>query len=113
MIYDRTLTIYSLSAAGSPLGRRLTDGTSYYYGELEIYTSRFLLWNQSGEKIHMMVELPRVEGEARIRAEMYCIPEDGQVYRIIEARYGYDSDGLPITTLSLQLTEGKYDILEP
>ena len=38
--------------------------------------------------------------------------EDDHIYRIDQAQRGYDSDGLPITTLSLAEPEGKYEILQ-
>ena len=47
-----------------------------------------------------------------IKAEQYVVLEDDHIYRIDQAQRGYDSDGLPITTLSLAEPEGKYEILQ-
>ena len=38
--------------------------------------------------------------------------EDDHIYRIDQAQRGFDSDGLPIATLSLAEPEGKYEILQ-
>lgn len=113
MIYDRVLTVHDQADAGSPLLRRLKPGVSYYYAEREVYGSSYYRAKQAGEKISMMVELPRAEGEDRITADQYCIPEDGRIYKVVQAQYGTDGDGLPITTLSLERSEGKYEILRP
>ena len=111
MIYDQTLTIYELAEGSSPLSRKLKNGIPYYYAEKEVYASRFFISKQSGESISLMVEIPRCDVDARITVNQYCIPEDGKVYRIVQAQYGYDLLGLPITTLSLKEEDGKYDIL--
>ncbi len=113
MIYDRVLTVYELGNGSSPLLRKLTAGVEYYYAEKEVYGSRYFQSQQAGVKISMMVEIPRFEGTARIEVENYCIPEDGKVYRIVQAQYGADGAGLPISTLSLEKSENKYEILRP
>jgi len=113
MIYDKVLTIYKLGSGDSPLNRKLTDGVQYYYAEKEVYGSRYFQSQQVGVKISMMVEFPRFEGEPRITAENYCVPEDGETYKIVQAQYGADPNGLPITTLSLEKSEKKYEILRP
>ncbi|MEG0778579.1 MAG: hypothetical protein RSG55_07000 [Oscillospiraceae bacterium] len=111
MIYDKILTVYSLAPSPSPLTRKLGGGVQYYYAEKEVYGSRYFVAHQAGETINMMVELPRNEADARITCNNYIIPEDGNVYRIVQAQYGVDDDGLDITTLSLKWEDGKYDIL--
>ena len=45
-----------------------------------------------------------------ITADMYCIPDDGHVYRVEQAQHGKDEFGLDLTTLSLRRMEGNYDI---
>ena len=112
MIYDRVLTICTLDNAASALSRRLTAPVEYYYAEKEVYYARYVSNLQVGARVSMMVELSRAENAERITDEQYCIPEDGKVYRIIQAQYGEDADGLPITTLSLQRTEGKYELFK-
>jgi hypothetical protein len=113
-MYDRVLTVYSLDTESSPLSRSLVGpGGRYFYEEKEVYASRFYAARQAGEDVHMLVEIPLDPGDARILPEQYCIPADGQVYRIVQAQYGRDQDGLPVTTLSLQRKEGKYAILHP
>lgn len=111
MIYDRLLTIYSLKSAASPLVRVLENPVNHYYSEAEVFGSRFFAAQQAGEEIHMMVVLPRDDAEPRITATDYCIPQDDKVYRVVQAQYGTDRDGLPITTLSLHRVEEKYEIL--
>ena len=112
MIYDRVLTIYTLDNAASPLTRRLRDPVGHYYAEREVFYNRYVANQQIGVRVNMMAELPRAEDEARITENQYCIPEDGGVYRVTQAQYGYDEDGLPITTLSLMRMEGKYELFK-
>ena len=59
-----------------------------------------------------MVCIPRVFGGEDIKAEQFVVLEDDHIYRIDQAQRGFDSDGLPITTLSLAEPEGKYEILQ-
>jgi NADPH-dependent ferric siderophore reductase len=115
MIYDRELTVYQLDEASDPLARRLAGGVSYYYGEREVYASRYYIGMQSGDKISVMAEIPLDAQITRIKTDQYVVLGDtsatSPVYRIVEAQYGEDEDGLPVTRLSLMEVEGKYDIL--
>lgn len=111
MIYDHVLTVFELDAESSPLKRRLINGADYYYGEREVYSSRYFAAMQANARIDMMVEINLSADERRIPPDSYCVPADGQVYRVIQAQYGLNDDGLPVTWLSLQVPEGKYEIL--
>lgn len=108
MIYDHYLTIYDL--AGSPLSHKLTINSAHFYAPMEVYHARFWEGVQAGSRIDMMVQIPFGRD---ISATQYAIPEDGHVYRIIQAQHGTDSDELPVTTLSLQREEGFYEICRP
>lgn len=110
MIYDRVLTIFGQASGSSPLNRQLTSGVEHYYRELEVFASRYFAAYQAGETISALVELPRMEAE-RIEGNAFCELDDGTLYRVVQAQYGQDANGLPITTLSLKTVEGKYDIL--
>lgn len=110
MIYDRSLTVYSLASGSSPLARTLTGGIEHYYAEKEVYASRYYKAMEAGESVDMLLELPRMDTD-RITSGQYCVPDDGELYRIVQAQYGYDADGLPITTLSLKREGNKYDII--
>ena len=109
MIYDHTLDIYTLHA-GTPLQRKLEYSATHFYAPREVYHKRYWESIQAGSRIDRMVELPYGD---EICSTHYCIPDDGHVYRIVQAQHGYTADGLPITTLSLQRTEDNYDIAKP
>lgn len=110
--YDRVLTIYRLGAGKSPLLRRLESPVEYYYRELDVYSSRYLQGKQVSETIAMLAAIPRADCDQRVTADMYCVPEDGKVYRVYQASHGFDANGQPITTLTLSATEGKYELLQ-
>ena len=105
-IYDHELNIYSLST-GTPLQGKLQHVSRHLYAEKEVYHARFWESVQAGSQIDMMVCV--ADGRA-ICADMYCIPEDGHVYRVVQAQQGYDDLSLEMTTLSLRRMEGNYDI---
>ena len=110
--YDRILTVYRLGAGPSPPQRRLQDPVEHYYREMEVYGARYVQGRQVGETITMMVAIPRMDCDERVAADLYCVPEDGRVYRIFQAAHGFDANGMPITTLSLSAPEGKYELLK-
>nr|DAL14550.1 MAG TPA_asm: hypothetical protein [Caudoviricetes sp.] len=105
-IYERELHVYTLSA-GTLLQGKLQLVSRHLYAEREVYHSRFWESVQAGSQIDLMVCVP--DGRA-IRADMYCIPDDGHVYRIVQAQQGWDDLSLPMTTLSLRRMEAAYDI---
>lgn len=106
MIYDRELCVYTLPA-GTPLQHKLLPLSRHMYAEEEVYHRRYWESVLSGSRIDRLVCLPDGCG---ITADMYCIPEDGHVYRIEQAQHGKDALGLDVTTLSLRRMEGNYDI---
>lgn len=99
MIYDKLITVYDLDES-----RSLVNPHTYMAGEKEVYASTFYQAMQAGEQADMMLELWRADIHAEQHAEA-----DGQIYRIIQARHGLNSDGLPVTTLTLRRMEGGYD----
>lgn len=105
-IYDHELNIYSLPS-GTPLQKKLQHVSRHLYAEREVYHARFWESVQAGSQIDLMACVP--DGR-HIRADMYCIPEDGHVYRVVQAQHGRDDLGLEMTTLSLRRMEGNYDI---
>lgn len=109
MICDRVLTIYD-EPAGTLLQNKLVEVSRHYYAPAEVYHSRFWESVQAGSRIDMMANIP--DGSA-IRADQYAIPEDGHVYRVVQAQHGLDDDGLPVTRLSLRREEASYDIAKP
>lgn len=109
MIYDRILTVYD-EPAGTPLQHALVPVSSHYYAPGEVFHSRFWESVEAGSRVDLLAMVP--DGE-HLRADQYVIPEDGHVYRIVQAQHGLDSDGLPMTTLSLRREETRYDIARP
>lgn len=109
MIYDRVLAIYD-EPAGTPLQRKLVEVSRHYYSPAEVYHSRFWESVQAGSRVDLMANVP--DGGA-IRADQYAIPEDGHVYRVVQAQHGLDEDGLPVTRLSLRREETAYDVAKP
>ena len=109
MIYDRVLTVYD-EPAGTPLQHVLTLVSTHYYAPGEVYHNRFWESVQAGSRVDLMAMVP--DGSA-IRADQYAIPADGCVYRIVQVQHGWDSDGQPMTSLSLRREEGFYDIARP
>lgn len=109
MMCDHLLKIYDLPA-GTPLQAKLVFVSEHLYAPMEVYYKRYFESVLTGSAIDTMVQLR--DGES-ITASQYCIPDDGHVYRIVQAQHGYDADGLPITTLSLHRAEGNYDIAKP
>lgn len=102
MIYDRLMTVYDRDDKD---GRKLVNPVSYLYGEKEVYGSTFYQAMQAGEQADAMIELWRAD----IHAEQFCALDDGQVYRVVQARHGLNADGLTVTTLTLRRMAGRYD----
>lgn len=108
MIYDRPVSIYTLSSDGPPQARRLKPHASCYYAEQTVYHRTFFDSLQRGESIDRMITIHRDE---TVRATMFAVPDDGHVYKITEAQPTHDQDGLPVTVLSLHREEAKYDFV--
>ena len=112
MIYDKLLTVCDLRPASGPLQRRRRIASRHFYCAREVYAARFYAGKQAGVQLTRMVSVPRVFGGEDIKAEQFVVLEDDHIYRIDQAQRGYDSDGLPITTLSIAEPEGKYEIFQ-
>lgn len=110
MIYDRPLFIARLGEGSSPLERRLQVVGRHYCAELSIYGKTYFEWQQTGESIDRMVQLPRL---GMIDATMYAVdPAARCVWRILQAQAAKDDDGQPVWRLSLQREEARYDIFD-
>lgn len=107
MIYDRgPLTVYQRD--GKPVENRLAPVSCHYYAELEVYHRRFFESVQAGDRVDILLQVP--EGEA-LRAALFAVPEDGAVYRVVQAQHTEDDDGHPACRLSLHREERNYDIV--
>lgn len=107
MIYDRgPLQIYTLD--DPPIADRLLPHSEHCYAELEVYHRRFWESVQAGDRVDRLVRVPYGE---ELTADLYCIPDDGHVYRVQQAQHGSDDNGLPCCTLSLHREEDNYDII--
>lgn len=108
MIYDKYIEILKLPEdVGTPLQGKLEPVFDAFCGELTVFHSRFWESVQAGSRIDIMVELPLHRKDAD--AEMYA-KYDGHIYRIEQAQYQTDKNGLPVTVLSLKRSEERYDI---
>lgn len=115
MIYDQILDVHDLQPGSSPLLAKLGPGTPYYYAEQEVYASRYYAGKQANSKIVKLVCVPRSMDEPPITSDQYVSLtgyEGRHIYKIDQAQYGYDDNGLPCTTLSLTEPEGKYALFE-
>lgn len=106
MIYDLIVSIYR-DAGGTPLHRSLQFVSEHLYAPKEVYYRRYFDSVQAGDAIDRMIELARDDD---IRATDYAVPEDGHVYRVVQAQHGWDANGLPITTLSLSRVDDHFDL---
>ena len=106
MIYDRLLTIHSVSG-GSVLGRKLTaPGTPYYCGRRTVGLHRYYTALQIGDQTDDVLELP---GRDDILPTQIAVFQ-GHQYRILQVQHASDSNGLPITVLSLSRMEELYEL---
>lgn len=110
MIYDRVLEVFEASDADSPLKSRLTLLHTHFCAQQTVYHRTFYASLQAGETVDLMVQLPRT---SEIDASMYAVPEDGHVYKILEAQPTKDEDGLPVYVLSLHRKGDNYELLRP
>lgn len=107
MIYDQQITILALpNNAGIPLQGTLIPKFTAFCGELTVYHRRFWESVQAGSRIDTMVELPL---RRSIDAGMFAKYGE-HIYSIEQAQFSKDSDGHPITVLSLKRSEDQYDI---
>lgn len=107
MIYDRTIIIAKLpDSVGTIVQGDLELVFTAFCAEKEVFHKRFWEAVQAGSRIDELVELPLFR---KVDAGMYAQYKD-HTYSVEQAQFGKDSDGLPITTLSLKKLEGQYDI---
>ena len=107
MIYDKPITILALpDTVGIPLQGTLIHKFTAFCGELTVYHSRFWESVQAGSRIDTMVELPL---RRNVDAGMFAKYGE-HIYSIEQAQFSKDSDGHPITVLSLKRSEEQYDI---
>ncbi|HIR32489.1 MAG TPA: hypothetical protein IAB83_10935 [Candidatus Faecousia faecavium] len=106
MIYDTPIDILQLpDTVGTPMQGKLQPVFSAFCGEKEVYHNRYWESVQAGSRIDILVEMP-LHREAD--AGMFARYKD-HIYSIEQAQFGKDSDGLPVTILSLKRAEGEYD----
>ena len=108
MIYDKPIDVLKLpDGVGTPLQGKLQPVFSAWCGEMTVFHARFWEAIQAGSRIDVMVEIPlhRKEADAGCFARY-----EGHIYSIEQAQYQKDSDGLPVTVLSLKRSEEQYDI---
>lgn len=109
MIYDKPIQILKLpNTVGTPMQGKLQPVFSAFCGEMTVFHGRFWESVQAGTRIDVMVELPL--HRKNVRAEMFAKYE-GQIYRIEQAQFQKDNDGLPVTVLSMK-TEGQRYVIE-
>ena len=107
MIYDTPITVLTLpDGVGTPAQGKLVPAFSAFCGELEVYHTRYWESVQAGSRIDTLVELPL---HRAVDAGMFASFKK-HIYSIQQAQFGKDSDGLPVTTLSLSREEIQYDI---
>lgn len=107
MIYDRG-PLQICAPLSPPVEDRIRLVSEHYYAELEVYHRRFWESVQAGDRVDLLVRVPFGE---ELRADLYCIPEDGHVYRVQQAQHRKDDNALPCCTLSLHREEANYDII--
>ena len=110
MIYDKPISILKLpDGVGTPLQGKLQPISSAWCGEMTVYHARFWEAVQAGSRIDVMVEIPLHRKE--IDAGLFAKYEE-HIHVIEQVQYQTDSDGLPVTVLSLKRSEVQYDIAD-
>lgn len=106
MIYDKPLEILKLpDTVGTLLQGEPEHVFSAFCAELEVYHARYWESVQAGSRVDVIVELPL---HRNVEAGMFARYK-GHIHSIVQAQFGNDKDGLPITTLSLKRPEVNYD----
>lgn len=110
MLYDAGIArFYTLSDAPAPGQRKLLFSASGWYGEQKVGVTRYYAAMTANIKAEKVIELWRDEG---ITSGMYCIPADGQQYRIIQVQHGIDGSGLKNTVLTLERVNRNFELEE-
>ena len=108
MIYNRPITVLRLpDGTGTPLQGTLESVFNAWCGEMTVYHSRFWESVQAGSRIDAMVELPL--HHRNVDAGSFA-KYQGHIYCVEQVQYQTDSNGLPVTVLSLKRSEEQYDI---
>lgn len=108
MIYDKPITVLKLpDDVGTPLQGKLEKVFDAWCGEMTVYHARYWEAVQAGSRIDVMVQIPlhRKDVDAGFYAKYEC-----HVYSIEQVQYQTDSDGHPVTVLSMKRPEVRYDI---
>lgn len=112
MIYDKLLTVcVPPSGWAKPADGRLTAGAMHYYAELTVYHRRYWEAQSAGTRADRMVQIPM--GYDVLPTMYVLLAWDPHLYRIEEAQYTRDEDGLPVTNLTLRRMEANYDLCKP
>ena len=107
MIFDYELTLYRL-VGGTPLQGELAELQRCLYSPMEVFSRRYWQAIQAGVQIDTMAALPfHFHGEGELFARL----ADERIYRVEQLQLGEDSNGLPLTTLSLSRTDRRFEIL--
>lgn len=107
MIYDKLLILCRLDPNSPALPGRLEELGDYYYAAMEVYHRRYFEAMQAGVTVDGMVQ---ILDHVSPPGELYAIPADGLVYRVVQLQTGWDANGLPVTTLSLSRTDRRFEI---
>lgn len=108
MIYDKPISVLKLpDDVGTPLQGKLKKVFDAWCGEMTVFHGRYWEAVQAGSRIDVMVEIPlhRKDADAGFFAKY-----EGHVYSIEQVQYQTDSNGLPVTVLSMKRPEVHYDI---
>ena len=107
MIYDKKIVVAKLpDGVGIIVQGNLELVFTALCGEKEVFHRRYWESVQAGSRIDVLVEIPLLR---KVDAGMYACYE-GFTYEVVQAQFGKDEDGLPITTLSLKRLGAQYDI---
>lgn len=106
MIYDKPITVLAMPPGqGIPTPGCLEKKFDAWCAEKTVYANRFWESVANGARIDKLVELPL---KRDIPSAGYARLED-HTYRIEQTQLGEDSQGLPVTWLSLMRMEDAYD----
>lgn len=104
---DGVLGVYTLTNASAPDKRKLKLLSQHYYGEKTIGVTRFYAAMQADTKIDMLVEIWQ---DRQVMASLYCIPEDGEQYRITDVQHKMSEQGLKVSVLTLERVGKNYEL---
>lgn len=112
MIYDRELTVcVPPKGWAKPSDGRLTAAAHHLSAELTVFHRRYWEAQAAGSRADRMVQIPM--GYDVLPTWYVALAWDPHLYRIEEAQYTRDEDGLPVTNLTLRRMEDNYDVCKP